>query len=372
MKRVVIIEAQLKRYRLPFVRALAARLRAHAVELVVAYSAPDARETRSDTGELEPGLGVKVGAWRSPNGRLVYQRAWQVARDADLVIVGQANGQLFNYAMLALSRLGLKRVAYWGHGFNHQAPHFGLSEWFKQKLLARVDWWFSYTPSVTRYLVGQGVDPATISTVYNTTDIGELQRAGAALERPAARRALGLRAEGPIGLYCGGLVEGKQLGFLVDAAAELHRIRPDFELVILGDGAERSMLEAIAKQRPFIRVVGPVFGAARAPYFVAADLCMLPARVGLAIADAFAMGIPLATTTHPGHGPELEYLEPGRDGIQTAFDVDVYAAQIAALLADEPRLTQMKNAATAKGAELALERMVGEFCTGILRCLELP
>ena len=369
MKRVVIIEPQLKQYRRRFVGDLAARLRAHDVELVVAYSEPSRREAaRGDTIELDDGIGVKVPSIRLWNDRVVLQRAWPVVRDAALDIIDQGNRQLFNYALLALSQLGLKRVAFWGHGYNHQAPPTSISERLKRTLVTRVDWWFAYTDGVSRYLIEHGVSPSIISSVQNTIDVDELATAVAIADRSAIRARLGMSRASRVGLFCGALVADKQLAFVVDAAAVLRQTIPDFELVIVGEGPERSMLQAIAAYRPYIHVVGPAFGVERAQYFAIADLFVMPAQVGLAVVDAFAAGLPLATTS-AAHGPEIEYLSPGENGVITTFDIDVYAAAIARVL-EGPELTRLQHGARRTAERLTLDHMVGRFTDGILRCLE--
>ena len=294
MKRVVIIETQLKQYRRRFMTDLAETLRDHDLELRVAYSKPSPREiARADTIELDDTIGIKIPSLQLWNDRVVIQQAWSVVRDAALVIIEQGNKQLFNYVLLAMSRMGLKRVAYWGHGYNHQARELGLSELVKRRLVKHVDWWFSYTEGVTRYLIDHGVTPEIITTVNNTIDVEELEVAIASIDdetRAQTRAHLGVGPTARIGVYCGALVAEKQLGFLVDAAAELRRTIPDFALVVIGDGPERPMLEAIACYRPYIHVVGPAFGTDRSRYFAIGDVCMVPARVGLAIVDAFAAG----------------------------------------------------------------------------------
>jgi glycosyltransferase involved in cell wall biosynthesis len=368
MKRVVILETQLKRYRERLFIELAKTLRQRGIELVIGYGDPSPNERlKGDTVDLEPTLGVKLPTSWWLQDRVVWQPALQLALDADLVIVGQANGVLFNYALLALSALGVTRVAYWGHGFNHQAERPGLSEWWKRKLVPRVDWWFAYTATVARYLEVHGVNRERITTVANTIDVEAVRGEVAVVDRDAVRDRLGLAANARVGLYCGALVATKQLGFVVDAAAELRRLVPTFELVIVGDGPERSMLEAIAQYRSYIHVVGPAFGAARAEYFAIAEVCLLPAHLGLAVVDAFAAGIPIATTDHSGHGPEREYLDADINAVITAFDVDAYTAAIARLLADSQRLAQ---GARATADELSLRRMVDEFASGIVRCVE--
>ncbi len=368
MKRVLILETQLKRYRERLFIELARVLRGRGVELVIGYGAPSTNERlKADTVELEPTLGVKLPTWSWLRDRVVWQPALRLALDADLVVVGQANGALFSYVLLALSALGVARVGYWGHGFNHQAERPGLSEWWKRKLVPRVDWWFAYTATVARYLEVHGVKRDRITTLTNTIDVEGVRYEVAAVDRAAVRDRLGVPKHARVGLYCGALVATKQLGFVVDAAAELRRLVPTFELLIVGDGPERSMLEAIAQYRSYVHVVGPAFDAARAEYFAIAEVCLLPAQLGLAVVDAFAAGVPIATTDHPGHGPEREYLEPDINAVITAFDVDAYAAAVARLLGDSTRLAR---GARATADQLSFHRMVDEFASGIVRCLE--
>jgi glycosyltransferase involved in cell wall biosynthesis len=364
MKRVVILETQHKHYRDSFVNQLASTLRERRVELVVGYSSGD-----HDTVELPSTLGVNldVHTWHG----LVFQNAWRLVRDADLVVVSQENRLLFNYLLIALSQLGVKRLAYWGHGFNHQAEQTGVSEWLKRALLTRADWWFAYTSKVGRYLEAHGVRPDRITVVHNTIDVEVMRADIAATDMGAVRAALGIAREARVGIYCGAVTAAKQIGFLVDAAAEIRRLVPTFELVVVGDGPERPMLEAIARYRPFIHVVGPAFGIDRARYFALAEACLIPAQVGLVIVDAFAAGLPLITTDAPGHGPELEYLST-ETGFVTPNEIDAYAAAVARVLLDPQRLAGMRAAARARGLELPLARMVGHFADGIRRCLERP
>jgi len=364
MKRVVLLDAQIKRYRVPFLRQLAAALKPHDISFVVGYSAPTASDVeRGDTIELEPELGHKLPI--ATFGPVIVQPAWSLVRDADLVICGQANGLVFNYALLVLSRLGLKRVAYWGHGYNHQAQRFGISEWIKRKLIDQVDAWFPYTPEVARYLVQHGVLDVKVTTIYNTIDVAGLRAAIARVDRAATRAALGISAASRIAIYCGALVPEKQIAFMIAAAVAIRRRIPDFELVLVGAGRELALADAAP---PFVHAIGPAFEAARARYFAIADLCLLPAYAGLAIVDAFAAGLPIATTDHPGHGPELEYLTPA-NAITTAFEVGAYADAIATLLSSPEQLAAMHEAARLAADELPLERMVAAFVTGIVRCL---
>lgn len=373
-RRVVFLEAQLKQYRGAFLSQLAVRLRRDDIAFTVAYSAPNRIErTKSDNLTLPPDLGVEVPAAWLFGERVLVQLAWGAIRDADLVIVGQANKHVLNYLLLALSRLGRKRVAYWGHGYNHQAVAPGASEWLKRKLLTSVDWWFAYTEGVGRYLISQGVDPGIITAVQNTIDTRELDeavRVHTADDQRAVRRRLGISDAARVGLFCGSLYADKKLELLVAAAHRIRERHPDFALVIVGDGPMRETVQAAAAQHPFIHYVGPAFGPARAPYFAISDVFLIPGAVGLAIVDAFTTGLPVFATDVWGSGPELEYLVSNVNGMLTAHDLDAYAGAVGRALDDPDQLAQLRAAARATAARLTLEHMVEAFATGITSCLD--
>jgi glycosyltransferase involved in cell wall biosynthesis len=371
---VLILATEVKKYRGAFLGELATRLRRDDITLKVAYCKPNGLErTRSDSLELPPELGIEVpGVWLL--GRRVFmQLAWRAIRDADLVVMEQANKHALNYLLLALSGLGRKRVAYWGHGYSHQARAPRVSEWIKRKLVTRVDWWFAYTGEVGRYLAGQGVDPDIITVVQNTIDTRELAQAVRAhgdADRRAIRRRLGIADQAHVGLFCGSLYAEKKLDLLIAAAQRIRERRPDFALIIVGDGPAREAMRAAAAHHSFVHYVGPAFGPERAAYFAISDVFLIPGVVGLAIVDAFTAGLPVFATEIRGSGPEIEYLEPGINGVMTSQDAEAYAAAVCRVLDDPDQLARMREAARATAARLTLAHMVEAFATGVVRCFE--
>ena len=373
-RRVLILAAEIKHYRRAFLCELAARLHRDGVVLQVAYSAPNRVEReKSDSLALPPELGIEVpGVWLLGE-RVFVQLAWGAIRGADLVIVDQGNKHAINYLLLALSRLGRKRVAYWGHGYNRQARAPGASEWLKRKLLTGVDWWFAYTEGVGRYLADHGVAPGIITVVQNTIDTRELAdtvRAHSDDDRRAVRRRLGIPGEAPVGLFCGSLYADKKLDLLVAATLRIRERCPAFELVVVGDGPAREAMTAAAAAFPFVHYVGRAFGADRAAYFAISDVFLNPGLVGLSIVDAFTAGLPVFATDISGSGPEIEYLQPEVNGVMTRQDAEPYAGAVCRVLGDPDRLARMRAAALGTAARLTLPHMVEAFATGIARCLE--
>ena len=372
-RRVLIIETQIKQYRERFFVELARRLALENVDLKVLYSAAyGAERTKRDTIDLAPELGIKVpGVWLF-GGRLLVQPVLQHVREADLVITEQGNRLLFNYVLLGMSQLGLKRIAFWGHGYNHQARGRSVSEWLKRRLVSRVDWWFAYTEGVARYLAGHGVDADTITVVQNTIDTSELGASLAEIDevgRDRIRAQLGIPRTSPVALFCGSLYADKKLGFLIDAIRAVQREIPAVHLVVVGDGPDRALVEAAAAELPYVHCIGPAFGPERAAYFAIADVFLMPDLVGVAIVDAFAAGLPVVTTDAPLHGPEIEYVRPGENGVITRHVTGDYSAAVTALVSDRQQLGALRRGARATAARLTLSHMVDAFADGIVRAL---
>ena len=88
MARSLIIQANMKHYRVPFFTGLHAALQQDGIDLVVAYSAPNRiHAARQDEADLPGSFGLKVnGHWLFD--RFVYQHLWREIWRADLVIVG--------------------------------------------------------------------------------------------------------------------------------------------------------------------------------------------------------------------------------------------------------------------------------------------
>jgi glycosyltransferase involved in cell wall biosynthesis len=371
--KVVIVQAAIRAYRVGFFARLADDLSTHGIRLVVLYGAPTAAEQRrGDIVSLPSPTGRALRSRWLLRGRLLYLPIWDEVRDADLIIVEQANKHLVNIPLLLASRLGLKRVAYWGHGRNRQGRDGPLAAWIKRGALRAVDWWFAYTEGTARYLQAQGMSPARITTVQNSSDTNAFQGLLADVgetEVSDLRARLGFPADARVALYCGGLYPDKRLESLLTAAGYLRQHEPNLRLVIIGDGVQRELIERAAQTRDWLHYAGPCFGRDKAGYFRLAEIFLHPGAIGLAVLDAFAAGLPVMTMDLPTHGPEIEYLTDGVQGLVTAAEPKAYAAAVAAVLADRGRLQTMQQQARTAAARYSAAVMAANMRQGILACL---
>jgi glycosyltransferase involved in cell wall biosynthesis len=365
----------MKLYRVPFYEGLHKALEKEGIELRVAYGPPPTFEDgKQDNVELRGPYAIKVRSRWLMGERLLLQSILGEVRRADLVIVEQATKNLMNFLLLALSALGWRRVAYWGHGYNRRGMHGSISERLKKRLIDRVDWWFAYTPETARYLHGCGVRAEIITTVYNSIDTKGFRESLGSVKPSAlmeAKKALGMDESRVIGLYCGALYREKRIGFLLESATMIKQALPEFELLVIGGGPEKDAVMQASRMEPWVHCLGPKFGHEKALYFLMAHVFLNPGLVGLAILDCFTAGLPMITTDVPFHSPEIDYLEDGVNGLMIPHDPERYAEEVIRILIDEARLAAMRKEALESGKKYSIESMVQYFKDGILNCLRL-
>jgi len=112
-------------------------------------------------------------------------------------------------------------------------------------------------------------------------------------------------------------------------------------------------------------LTGPKFGREKAELLAISDVFLLPGRVGLAVLDAFAAGLPMLTSRIPFHGPEIEYLEEGVNGLMTDPQPEAYAAVVSSVLSVDGDLNRLRTGAKASAEKYSIEKMVANFRTGI-------
>lgn len=177
--------------------------------------------------------------------------------------------------------------------------------------------WVGNTRGICDYLVRNGFDPARVFHIPNFVDP---PAPVTAQEEAAARAELGLPGDARVILALGRLHMVKGFDVLLRAFAAL----PDRDrgiLVILGEGAERESLEALARSLGVERRVRmPGWRSALAPYFALADVLVCPSRAepfGNVLLDAWNHGVPLVATRTAG---ALELIEDGKDGWLVAVE----------------------------------------------------
>lgn len=376
MKRVLIIQRVLPHYRVPFFEQLREQLAADGIELGLVVGQPTkAGEAKRDQASLPWAIEVNNRYVRAGRGRhLVWQPAWRMSRHADLVIVEQASRLLINYLLLATRRFGGPEIAFWGHGENldrASASRFG--EFVKRSLARRANWWFCYTKGTARLVQSMGVDERRVTVVQNATDTASLQllRAAVTDEQTVSIRELYGMHGGPAAVALGSIYPNKRPQFLVAAGDQMHRLDSRFQLLVIGDGPDRAVIETAAITRPWLHCAGARTGADLAQHASVGQIMLNPGLIGLGVLDAFALALPVVTCELDYHSPEIEYLEHGVNGLALppSTTPDSYAAEAVALINDVERRRVMVASCFDAANRYTVEAMATNFATGIRSAL---
>jgi len=371
--RVLIIQAEMKHYRLPFFEGLYAALQRDGIELTVLYSNSNAIQgLRKDSAELAEPAGRRVsGRWFF--NRFLYQSVWKEVFASDLVIVGSEIKFLINPVLILMSWLGLKTVAFWGLGPNRHPDRFPFVEWIKQHFFTCADWYFAYTDSIAEYIKKKGMPARKITNVQNATDTEELKGLIAKISQDEVIRAketfTGSR-ETRIGLYCGVLAGIKALPLLLSAARLVKAKCPEFHLVMIGDGPDRPWLQREIADEPWIHYLGFKNHEEGALYYKMADVFLLAGTVGLAVVDSFAAGLPLVATQLTTHPPEISYVIDGYNGYLALHEANALADSIVDVLSDPALMEMLRQGAVESGEKYTMEAMVDNFSLGVKQCLD--
>jgi glycosyltransferase involved in cell wall biosynthesis len=223
-------------------------------------------------------------------------------------------------ALVAKRLFGVPFVTTYGFWYS-RLSRSGLSRTLRAMVeragLAAADAVIVTTPELGRH-VGERVGPERIHLIPNGVDT--------TLFRPVPR-AVG---EARTALYAGRLSEEKNLGALLEAAAELAS-RVKLQVTFIGDGPERPRLEARARQLQVSVTFLPFIEHARLGEQLAqADVFVLPSFTEghpKVLLEAMSCGLPCIASAMGGN---LSIVDDGRTGL--LFDPAVSGALAACLL----------------------------------------
>lgn len=255
----------------------------------------------------------------------------------------------------------------WMHGRNKSVIGWGLgspqsSGWFaslrsgsRLKFLRQFDALISYSARGAEQYAHLGYPADRIFVAPNAT-------------APAPSFPMPVRPEGfgerPVVLYVGRLQARKRLEDLIRACAALpENLQP--KLVIVGDGPERIALESLAGLTyPSTEFAGAKFGAELAPYFIAADLFVLPGTGGLAVQEAMSYGLPVIVAR--GDGTQDDLVSPGNGWQIPDEDYPALLSALQEALSGPARLRRMgAESYRIVKEEINIEKMVDVFVRAV-------
>lgn len=369
--KVLLVQRRMTHYRVPFFNALRQKLEAEGVELVVAYGNPTAEEaSKADGADLDWGIRLKTRYFMS--GRICWQPFSRVVQDCDVVVITHENKLICNL----FQQFGRRRqkVALWGHGANLQGDRNSLREKFKRFVGARADWWFGYTEFSRPLIRSFGFPDERVTILNNSVDTGELARISKeiTLNRILDEKArLGIDSDN-VCIYVGSLYSEKRIDFLLDAASLVRQRVPDFELIVVGGGGQRDIVERFCSSHEWAHFVGVRTGYEKVALIKSSKLMLNPGLVGLGVLDSFVCEVPMVTTDCGVHSPEISYLEDGFNGLFVKNDLNAYVFAVVETLKSDASLRRLRDGCRVSASRYTIDNMASNFVEGLLRCIDQP
>ena len=371
-KKVLILYKYLPQWRADFFDNLRNSLNNEGIELSLIYGKlKNVESLKQDEVDIKWGKYIENKTFKILNTEFYWQPVLKYIFKSDLVIIEQANKLLINYLLVILRKMTRLKVAFWGHGIDLMRNPNSIQNRFKLIYANHVDWWFAYTKGVERVIVNNGFNRNRTSILNNSINTKKLKYEFQNITSQKIEKLkidLNIKSKN-VAIYCGGMYKEKRLDFLLETCTKIKKEITDFEMIFLGAGTESWIVKDFALSRNWIHYIGPVFGEERIPYFKLARVLLLPDAVGLAILDSFVFETPLITTKGSYHGPEIEYLDNGINGMMTENNIDEYSQTIVRILNDRTTLKDLITGCKIVSDKYNIENMVSNFTDGVLKCL---
>jgi glycosyltransferase involved in cell wall biosynthesis len=286
---------------------------------------------------------------------LCWQRdivGWLETWDPDALILEGNPRYVSNHLALRWMKKRARPVIGWGLGAPSLTGAFsGLRHWNRNNYLQQLDGIVAYSQRGAQEYRELGIAPQRIFVATNSV----MPRPDHELpQRPATLPGR------PQILFVGRLQARKRLDILLHACAALPaEIQPN--LVIVGDGPARAEFQSLARQiYPPAEFVGGKYGDETRPYFLQADLFVLPGTGGLAVQQAMAYGLPVIVAK--GDGTQDDLVRPQNGWQVSPGDQDAFTRVLHEALSDIGRLRAMGAESYRMTYQDAnLERMVEVF-----------
>jgi glycosyltransferase involved in cell wall biosynthesis len=181
-------------------------------------------------------------------------------------------------------------------------------------VLREADAVVTVSSALRRKAISMGANPETVRTIVNGCDLD----AFVPKDQRDARGVLGIDPAAEVVLYIGRMDRKKGLLELVEASADVHRSRPELQVVMLGgNGPDEELVNSAVRKRDassYIRTVPECAPDKVATWIAAADLVILPSYMEgcpNVILEALACGRPVVAT-NVGGIPEILNTSCGR------------------------------------------------------------
>lgn len=255
------------------------------------------------------------------------------------------NAAAHYHAVLASAGLPLQRVVNTRHGMGESNPR-SRREWLYRRSMLRTDYAVAVCETARRHLQNNGVSPrSALLSIPNGIRTEGFRAAGDAA-RARLRDELALASGSRLIGTVGRLEPVKDQANLIRAFRQVRLSVPDAALVLVGDGALRRELEAVARDEGVADATRFLGDRSDVPQLLQGldvfALSSLSEGYSIALLEACAAQLPIVATDVGGNS---EIVRDRRNGMLVpARDADALAAALTELLSSPAYATTMGQA----------------------------
>ena len=342
MNKLVLIVTNIPTpYRIPLFNEVARQLRTEGFRLCVVFGAwgYERRRWEIDPSSFEfdyhvlGGEGFYLGKSESISFR--YRKLIRYIRTVKPALVIVSGYSIAAMKLWIWSILTSTQYCIWSGSLSgHGAAKSRMRAVQRRLLVSRAVNFIAYGSRSAEYLASLGAAKSRIFTAINTVDT-EFYRNTISNAESVSRSG-----EKKVILYVGNLTAGKRVDLIMQALSQLLPRRNDFLFRIVGDGVERSKLEATANDLGIADVVeftGFKQKEDVADYLSGATCFVFASAYdiwGLVLVEAMAAGVPCIASVQPGATVDL--IEDGRTGFSIDFENLELAGDRIERLLDDP------------------------------------
>lgn len=223
---------------------------------------------------------------------------------------------LSSWLLLLIARFRGQRVLLWDHGWYGRESF--IKKWLKRTYYGLANGALLYGNRALRLMTTNGFHVRNFHVIHNSLNY----KAQLELRHKMKPSTIYLEHFGntaPVVVMIGRLNAVKRTDMIISAAARLNKQDKKINVVIIGDGEEREMLEQQARTcgiKERVWFAGAIYDETRnAELLLNADLCAVPGPVGLTAIHAMMFGVPVISNDNFAcQMPEHEAIHDGQTG----------------------------------------------------------
>ena len=296
-------------------------------------------------------------------------RLWSLKRPDIIHLVTE--GPLGWSALVAAVKLKIPCSSDFHTNFHSYSKHYGIG-WLKKPIVAylrkfhnKADCTLVPTSAMHDDLQQHGYLNLRVVARGVDTHLFHPRRRSVAL-----RKQWGVKPSQPVALYVGRLAPEKNLPVVLQAFSAMKTVCGDARLVLVGDGPERSALQAA---HPEFIFAGMRTGDDLAMHYASGDIFLFPSiteTFGNVTVEAMASGLAVVAYDYAA---AAEYIRHGRNGVVADFDNAKEFASLAANLADDhQRIAEFGRQARATAETIDWEHVNDQFEAALIGVIETP